>query len=90
MRYVSSISPPVVTEIGGRKIVRAVGRSNALKRTHAREQPVEMERHPEPASYPEERRMAQRRITNEPVLMDRRSGLERRRYNLFHHIDEEA
>lgn len=88
MRYISSISPPPVTEIGGRK-VGAVGRVNAPKQTHAHEQPVEPEQ-PKTAPYSEERRIAQRRITNQPVLMDRRSGFERRRYNLFRHIDEEA
>lgn len=89
MRYVSSISPPPVTEIGGRK-VKAVSRINQPPRPHEHERPLEPDKQVTPPSYPEERRKAQRRITNQPVLMDRRSGLERRRYTLFRHINEEA
>ena len=89
MRYVSSIAPPPVIEIGGRK-VKAVNRVSQPPRPHGHDHPVEPDQQPRPAPYPEERRKAQRRITNEPVLMDRRSGYERRRYDLFRHIDEEV
>lgn len=89
MRYVSSIAPPLVRDIGGHK-PSAVNRINPAPRHHEYKHPIDTEHLPRPAAYPEERRKAQRRITNQPVLMDRRSGLERRRYNLFRHIDEEA
>ncbi|MBI1174028.1 MAG: hypothetical protein GC139_02040 [Sideroxydans sp.] len=88
MRYVPGISALPVTEIGGRK-VKAVSRVSAPTPPQAHEQPVEAVP-PRTVPASEERRVAQRRITNQPVLMDRRSGLERRRYNLFRHIDEEA
>lgn len=88
MRYVSSIVPPF-TAIGERK-VKTVQRIKPVPREHDHEHPVDTEHLPRPATYLEERRKAQRRITNQPVLMDRRSGLERRRYNSLWHIDEEA
>ena len=89
MRYVSNISPQPLIEIGERK-VPAVHRVNQPPRPHAHDQPVESTKQYKPAPYPGERRKAQRRITNEPVLMDQRSGIERRRYYLFRHIDEEV
>ena len=89
MRYVSSISPQPMVEIGERK-VRAVHRVNQPPRPQGHDRPVEQYKQYKPAPYPEERRKVRRRITNEPVLMDRRSGYERRRYDLFRHIDEEA
>jgi hypothetical protein len=85
MRYVSSIVPPL-TETGEHK-VKAVQRIKPVPRQHGREQPVDTEHLPRPAVYLEERRKAQRRITKQSVLMDRRSGLERRRYNSLGHID---
>lgn len=88
MRYISSIVPPL-TNSGERK-VKAVHRVKPAPRQHDHEHPVDTEHLPRPAAYLEERRKAQRRITNQRVLMDRRSGLERRRYKLLQHIDEEA
>lgn len=89
MRYVSSIAPPLGAEFGERKL-RAVNRVKPAPQHYEHEHPVDTEHLPRPTIYAEERRKAQRRITNQPVLMDRRSGLERRRYNLFRHIDEKA
>lgn len=89
MRFVPSISPPPL--IVGERKVNAIKRINQPPRPRDHdEQPLDAEHLPQPAPYPEERRKAQRRITNEPVMIDQRSGLERRRFNLFHHIDEEA
>lgn len=88
MRYVSSISPPLVTEVGGRR-VRAVSRVRPAPRQHGNEHPVDTEHFPRPALYLDERRHGQRRVMNKPVMIDRRSGMERRRY-LYRHIDVEV
>ena len=89
MRYVSNISSQPLIKVGENK-VRAVHRVSQPPRPHGHDHPVEPDKQYKPAPYPQERRKSQRRITNEPVLMDRRSGFERRRYNLFRHIDEEV
>jgi hypothetical protein len=110
MRYVPSLPPPTLTGIGTRE-VRGVMRTRPIRPTRIRDHPevvVDLgEMHeplpeavPVPAVehrtiHPEERRVVCRRVSHQPVLLDLRSGIDRRRHNLrgtdlTEHIDEEA
>ena len=105
MRYVSSL-PPVTTNPVSRQ-VRRVTATAAVKPVFPPEQPgpnVEpVAAHPEAAHLTEpqhqraqpfeDRRKACRRVSHQPVLVDLRSGPDRRRRNLraddlIDHIDE--
>lgn len=106
MRYVSSI-PPVSTSSGTRQ-VRALSSVHAVKPVHTREQVIPyipaIKAHQEPtvlldeilkkrvATF-EDRRKLCRRVTHQTVLIELRSGIDRRRHNLREgavadHIDE--
>lgn len=106
MRYVPSISP--VTTSPNTRQVRGLTAAQAIKPVYPREQPrpyveqpahhqertlsVEQPHHGMPA---EDRRKACRRTQHLPVLVELRSGLDRRRHNLrgddpAEHIDETA
>lgn len=109
MRYVPSLPPPTLTGLGSRE-VRGVMRVRPIRPTRIRSHPeaaVDLgEPHePRPAAapppvehrtiHPEERRVFCRRIAHRPVLLDLRTGLDRRRHHLrgtdlTEHIDEEA
>lgn len=106
MRYVSSI-PPATVDIGGREVKELAG-TRAVKpvQPHASEVRVVMQRkqHESPRKVEqhewhevrqEERRLACRRVSHLPVLVELRSGVDRRRHNLregdiVEHIDEKA
>jgi hypothetical protein len=104
MRFVPSI-PPVPTSPETRHVGGLIG-IRAVKPVHAREQPevemnaahqealrrIEEQRRNLPA---EDRRKACRRVQHLPVLVELRSGVDRRHHNLFEgggedHIDVEA
>ncbi|BBI98494.1 hypothetical protein FGKAn22_01870 [Ferrigenium kumadai] len=110
MRYVPSQPPPTLTGIGTRE-VRGAMRTRPVRPVRIRDHPevvVDLgERHePLPAAapvstvehrtiHPEERRVLCRRVSHQPVLLDLRTGPDRRRHNLrgtdiTEHIDEEA
>jgi hypothetical protein len=106
MRYVSSI-PPVSTSSTSRQ-VRALSSVHAVRPVHTPEQVIPyvsaITAHQKPAvslgeilkkraSTFEERRKFCRRVTHQTVLIELRSGIDRRRHNLregaaVDHIDE--
>ncbi|MBU0622499.1 MAG: hypothetical protein KJ795_11700 [Gammaproteobacteria bacterium] len=104
MRFTPNI-PPVTTSPEVRHVGGLIG-IRAVKPVHAREQPevemnaahqealrqIEEQRRNLPA---EDRRKTCRRTQHLPVLVELRSGVERRRHNLFEggadeHVDIEA
>ena len=106
MRYVPSI-PPVTTSPNTRQ-VRGLTAAQAVKPVFPREQPLpyveqhtshqrealSVEQQPLEMSV-EDRRKACRRVSHQPVLVELRSGQDRRRHNLrgddaTEHIDETA
>lgn len=106
MRYVSSI-PPVRVDIGGREVKRLEDvRAVKPVQPHASDVRVVMQHKQqepqqkvEPHEWHEvrqvERRLACRRVSHQPVLLELRSGIERRRHNLragdiVEHIDEKV
>lgn len=110
MRYVPSLPPPTLTGLGTRE-VRGVTRTRPIRPTRVRSHPEEYvdlgpvrEPHPEAPPvppvehrvvHPEERRIACRRVAHRPVLLDLRSGPDRRHHKLrssdpTEHIDEEV
>lgn len=108
MRYVPSI-PPATTSPSTRQ-VKALSAAQAVKPVFPREQPVlpyveQHTAHQEPVhpveqqhhrTVPfEDRRKACRRVAHQAVLVELRSGIDRRRHNLregdiVEHIDETA
>lgn len=103
MQNVPSIPPPTYTGLGGRE-VKGLTDAHAVKPVQERGQPSpdkqhehrhEAEHHEHPEVQQEDRRKYCRRVSHQPVLVELRSGIERRRHNLFvggivEHIDEEA
>lgn len=100
MQFVPSI-PPATTSPATRPVKEPTGVA-AVKPVHPREpEPAPLRHEVEPALYPkkdlpdDERRQACRRIHHQKVLIELRSGLDRRHHNLMEggtadHIDEEA
>lgn len=106
MRYVSSI-PPATVDVGGREVKKLAG-ARAVKpvQPHAsdvrvvmqhkqHEPPRKVEQHEWHEVRQEERRHVCRRVSHQPVLLELRSGVERRRHNLregdiVEHIDEKV
>ena len=104
MRYVPSITP-AVDYVEGREVKR-VNSVRALKSVSGGEQIALVAEHPHGAYVPpvkheerrevmEERRKACRRVSHQPVLLELRSGVERRHHNLregdiVEHIDEKV
>jgi hypothetical protein len=107
MRFVPSL--PSTPATPDSRPVRAASASHAVKPVYPREQPVpylvatQIRHEPPPAVTPrpvqnlpaEDRRKFCRRTQNLPVLVELRSGVERRRHNLFEsgadeHVDIEA
>ncbi len=100
MQFVPSI-PPATTSPATRPVKELTG-VQAVKPVHPREPESAPLRHEVvPAAYPqgslpaEDRRKACRRIRNQKVLIELRSGLDRRQHNLMEggvadHIDEKA
>ncbi|MDZ4203134.1 MAG: hypothetical protein U1C96_13425 [Gallionella sp.] len=104
MRFVSSI-PPVAGFIEGREVkrisrIRAVtpvasGELSALVVEHPHQAYVAPVKREDRRYVMEERRKACRRVSHQPVLVELRSGIDRRHHNLregdiVDHIDEEA
>jgi hypothetical protein len=102
MRFVSSISS-AYTGFGGREVKGLID-ARAV-RQHAREPNVEAATQQKQHGYSqeteqreaqqEERRKVSRRVSRQSVLVELRSGIDRRRHNLregdiVEHIDEEA
>ena len=107
MRYVFSI-PPVTTSPNTRQ-VKGLSSAQAVKPVYPRQQPVPyVEQHTthQETAHPaelhqhrsisfEDRRKTCRRVSQQAVLVELRSGIDRRRHNLrdgvlAEHIDEEA
>jgi hypothetical protein len=107
MRFVPSLPP--VTKAPDNRPVRGTSAAHAVKPVYPREQPVqyvapntahqEALRPVEPQLHrelpAEDRRKTCRRTQHLPVLVELRSGVERRRHNLFEsgadeHVDIEA
>jgi hypothetical protein len=103
MRYVTSISP--ATTSPNTRQVMGLSAAQAVKPVHSQEHPVPYVEHHEdayrvlPQSHPnipaEDRRKACRRVNHLPVLIELRSGIDRRHHNLregdvAEHIDIEA
>jgi len=106
MRYVSSM-PPVTTGTTTRQ-VKGLFAAPAVKPVYPREQPIpytgqhmapQETAHPAVQQYRsatfEDRRKTCRRVSHQAVLVELRSGIDRRRRNLregdvVEHIDEEA
>ncbi|MDD2700582.1 MAG: hypothetical protein PHH36_05025 [Sideroxydans sp.] len=101
MRFVPTINPPAATPTT--RAVKGLTSVHALKPVHEEVEPTSVtlsaeanERQEAERHLPQEdRRKACRRIHNQKVLIELRSGLDRRRHNLFEvgtsdHIDEEA
>ncbi len=107
MRYVSSIPPPITAP--NTSLVQGLKGAHAVKPVHAREsvaaefsnppaaqQALPAVSHEEHRQAPsEERRIACRRIHQQKVLIELRSGVERRHHSLregdvIEHIDETA
>ena len=102
MRFVPSVTT-VSTSTNPRE-VKGLSAAYAVKPVHPREPvaptvtvnheaapPVERQHHRE--APPEDRRKACRRVSHQPVLVELRSGVERRRHNLraddiVDHVDE--
>ncbi|HLP99402.1 MAG TPA: hypothetical protein VK149_13270 [Sideroxyarcus sp.] len=107
MRYVSDI--PSVTPNTTARQVSGLSATHAVKPVHPFDEPVTyVEQHAEhqplpqqlpqavaPSLPPEDRRTYCRRVSHQHVLIELRSGVERRRHNLFEggadeHIDIKA
>lgn len=107
MRYVPSISP--ATTSPDTRPVRGLSATHAVKPVHPREQIVPVIEHhavhreaaqpaePQPRRdvNAEERRKVCLRVSHQPVLVEFRSGVDRRRHNLragdvVEHIDEKV
>lgn len=105
MRYAPSL-PPATTATEPRQVASLIG-IRAVKPVQTRAQPEvesatareETMRHIEEQQRrnlpPQDRRTYCRRVQNLPVLVELRSGVERRRHNLFEsgsdeHVDVEA
>lgn len=105
MRYVTSISS--TTTSPNTRQVTGLSATHAVKPVHPREQPAPIiERHAahrEAAQtaeqqrdvLAEERRKVCRRVSHQPVLIEFRSGVDRRRHNfragdVVEHIDEKV
>lgn len=100
MQFVPSI-PPATTSPATRPVKELTG-VEVVKPVHPREpESARLKHEVESAPYPqkglpdEERRKACRRIHNQKVLIELRSGLDRRRHNLLaggiaDHIDEKV
>lgn len=105
MRYVPSISP--TTTSPDTRPVRGLSATHAVKPVHPREQIVPVIEHHaahrealQPAEQQrdvaaEERRKVCRRVGLQPVLVEFRSGVDRRRHNfragdVVEHIDEKV
>jgi hypothetical protein len=107
MRYVPSISS--TTTSPDTRPVRGLSATHAVKPVHPREQPVPIiEQHaahreaaqpagqqPRRDAVTGERRKVCRRVSHQPVLVEFRSGVDRRRHNLragdvVEHIDEKV
>ncbi|OIR17331.1 hypothetical protein GALL_23560 [mine drainage metagenome] len=107
MRYVPSL-PPVTTSPYTRQ-VKGLSAAQAVKPVYPREQPESyvapqathqaaagVQQQPPRRVQPfEDRRKACRRVSHQPVLVELRSGIDRRRHNLregdmVEHIDEQA
>ena len=106
MRYVPSI-PPATTSPNTRQ-VRGLSASNAVLPVYPREQPVPIEpiavhreavrqvvQQQQRAEPFEDRRKTCRRVSHQPVLVELRSGFDRRRHNqresdIVEHVDVEA
>ncbi|MBA3023640.1 MAG: hypothetical protein KJ572_00915 [Gammaproteobacteria bacterium] len=99
MRFTPTILPATATPTT--RAVKGLTDIHAVKPVHARDpESLSVETHPEVQDeHPNiplvDRRIACRRIHNQKVLIELRSGLDRRRHNLMEggtadHIDEEA
>lgn len=105
MRYVPSISP--TTTSPDTRSVRGLSATHAVKPVHPREQIVSIIEHhavhresaqpvePRRDVAAEERRKICRRVSNQSVLVEFRSGVDRRRHNfragdVVEHIDEKV
>jgi len=100
MQFVPSI--PHATAAPATRAVKGLTGVQAVQPAHPREpESAPLQYEVAPAPYPqerlpvEERRKACRRIHNQKVLIELRSGLDRRRHNLLaggtaDHIDEKA
>jgi hypothetical protein len=105
MRYVPSISP--ATTSPDTRPVRGLSATYAVKPVHPREKIVPVIEHhavhreaaqpvePQRDVLAEERRKVCRRVSHQPVLVEFRSGVDRRRHNfragdVVEHIDEQA
>ncbi|BBI99477.1 hypothetical protein FGKAn22_11700 [Ferrigenium kumadai] len=102
MRNVSSVTS-TYTSMGERS-VNGLGSAHAVKPVQARgpASAAEQDRHHHDAARHErhdmpreERRKVARRVSHQPVLVELRSGVDRRRHNrregdIVEHIDEEA
>jgi len=99
MRFTPTILPATATPTT--RAVKGLTDIHAVKSVHARDpESQSVEPHPEvQGEHPNiplvDRRKACRRIHNQKVLIELRSGLDRRRHNLMEggtadHIDEEA
>lgn len=91
----TSVGERAVNGLGGAhalKPVQARAPAPAAEQEQQRQNPGRGERHDTSEA---DRRKAARRVRHQPVLVDLRSGLDRRRYNrregdIVEHIDEEA
>ncbi|TAJ81504.1 MAG: hypothetical protein EPO42_02065 [Gallionellaceae bacterium] len=107
MRFVPSISP--ATTSPATRQVRALSAAHAVKPVHPLDQPVPyaennathqqaahpVERQEQRSELLEDRRKICRRVKHQHVLIELRSGIDRRRHNLragdmAEHIDEKA
>ena len=107
MRYVSDVKPVVTGVNAG--LVASLSSVHAVKPIHSREQAVFLltappsqakewggaDKEPEAKLPVEDRRKACRRIHNQKVLIELRSGVDRRHHDLLgghavEHIDEQA
>lgn len=106
MRFVPSVSPPTTSP--DTRTVRGLSATHAIKPVHPLEQPVpyvennaarQQTVNPVERQYrnvpQEDRRKACRRVHHQHVLIELRSGIDRRHHNLLEgdvaeHIDETA
>lgn len=101
MRFVPTINPPTATPTS--RAVKGLRLVHAVKPIHEDVEPTAVtlsaearhQQEPEHHLPQEDRRKACRRIHNQKVLIELRSGLDRRQHNLMEggkadHIDEEA
>jgi hypothetical protein len=106
MRYTPSIPPlatsPNTRQVGGLSRIHAVKPVPAadqavphVENQALRQVPIPLEQQYQRAESFEDRRKVCRRVSHQPVLVELRSGLDRRRHNLregdlVEHIDETA